>query len=230
MQNTEEWYRHRMGKPTASKFDKIITTAGRRAGAPRYEYMYQLVYERIYKRRISTMPGNYWTERGKLLEPHAARKFTEMTGLELMLVGFLTTDNGKIGASPDRIVNWKHAVQIKCPTPWNHIRYSVMGPEKDYKAQLQGEMYVGEFDRLDFFSYAPCMPCVIHTVYRDDEYLKAMHVILQEFADELDEAEKKARALGTYLELEVLEEHNGKSEWPIQTDHSMDEGAGTADL
>jgi hypothetical protein len=202
-QNSEEWYRERLGKPTASKFDKIITPAGGKTREPWYDYMYQLVYERIVRKPMNIVPATYWTERGRLLEPAAAKEYVRITGHDVSLGGFILTDDRKVGCSPDRIVNEKHGVEIKCPAPWQHIQYICRGPEKDYKAQIQGQMYVAEFDRVDFFSYNPGMPCVVCTIYRDDEYIKIMSELLNQFTDELDKAEAKARSLGNYFKAEM---------------------------
>lgn len=202
-QNSEKWLRARLGMPTASKFDKIITPAGNKTGAPWYDYMYQLVYERIVKKQFNTIPPTYWVQRGKFLEPYAEKTLEYLFKMELRKVGLLTTDDGKIGASPDRIVNSEWAIEIKCPAPWQHIQYSVRGPDKDYKAQIQGQMYVGEFKRVSFFSYNPGMPCFLHHIDRDDEYIEKLGKLLKEFVIELDDAEKKARALGDYYLQEI---------------------------
>lgn len=224
VQNSEDWIRARLGKPTASKFDKIITLAGNKTGAPWYDYMYQLVYERIAQCPPSPISSpSYWMQRGSALEPEARRALEGILGRKLFRVGLVTTDDGKIGASPDCIVNWSWGVEIKCPSPWQHIQYSVRGPEKDYKAQIQGQMYVGEFDRMSFFSYNPGMPCCVHDVKRDEEYIKKMHKLLREFCAELDETEKQARALGDYYPAGVLFDGQTWKE-AFDPDYSMDTG------
>jgi hypothetical protein len=79
--------------------------------------------------------------------------------------------------------------------------YTIEGPLKDYKAQLQGIMLVGEFERIHFFSYHPAMPCVVHTIKRDEPFLLALAKLLMEFVAELDRKEVLVRALGNYGEL-----------------------------
>lgn len=217
VQYTPEWWRERLGKPTASQFHKIITPAGRKTGGPWYDYMFQLVYERIVKRQVNTTPVNYWMQRGRLLEPHAAKTFSKLTGQELFEAGVFFTDDMKIAASPDKLISERHAVELKCPAPWQHIQYTVRGPVDDYKAQMQGQMYVGEFDTVSFLSYNPGMPCIIHTVVRNEEYIKLMATLLREFTDELMEQEAKARVLGDYAAVEI--EINAQT----SSDNSMDD-------
>ena len=110
----------------------------------------------------------------------------------------MTTDDGRLACSPDRIVDWSHAVEIKCPAPWTHIQYSVLGPQTEYYMQIHGLLYVGEFERISFFSFCPGMPCVVHEIKRDKKMLRALGEVLPLFCDELDKHEKAARELGTY--------------------------------
>lgn len=200
-QNSEEWYRARLGKPTASEFNKIIKKdCG--LSAQRFDYMYRLIYERLYKKQSNIIKPTYWMQRGNALESVAAATFEGLMKVKLKRVGFLTTNDGRIGTSPDRIIDWKHAVEIKCPQPWQHIQYSVLGPEKDYLMQIQGHMYVGEFEKVSFFSFCPGMPCVVHTIKRNERIIQEMAKVLPLFADEIDKHEQAARELGNYYDIE----------------------------
>lgn len=198
LQNSEEWFKARLGKPTASSFDKIITAAGN-PSAQWHDYLFRLLFERITKKTFNK-PLGYWPARGRALEPFAAIEYERLTGNETLLGGFILTDDGKIGCSPDRIIMGEldHALEIKVPTPWQHMQYTLLGPGNAYRAQLQGQMYVGEFRKVSFFSYNPGMPCVVHTVRRDGDYIKKMHELLNKFVRQLDKAEKLALKLGPY--------------------------------
>lgn len=161
--------------------------------------MYRLIWERLYLRPSNTIK-TYWMQRGNMLEPIAAEACAKKMGVKLQTVGLLTTDDRRIVCSPDRIVDWKHAVEIKCPQPWKHIEYSVMGPGSDYSQQIHGIMWVGGFERVSFFSFCPGMPNVVHEIKRDEKVMKVMSTILPLFADELDKHYVKALELGTYDE------------------------------
>ena len=205
VQNTEDWYRQRLGKPTASEFHRILKPTGG-FSSQRYEYMYRLIYERIYRKRANVLKPTYWMERGLSLEPLAARACENYLGKPLKRVGLLLTDDGKFACSPDRIVDWNHAVEIKCPQPWLHIQYSVLGPQNDYYLQIHGLMYVGEFKRISFFSFCPGMPSVAHEIKRDETVMKMFAQMLPLFATEVDKHEKAARRLGEYSAHEVVVE------------------------
>jgi hypothetical protein len=205
VQNTEDWFRARLGKPTASEFKKIIRATGG-LSAQRYEYMYQLIFERIYQARSNIIQPTYWMARGKAMEAEAATWCEEYLEVELSTVGLVTTDDGRLACSPDRIVDWTHAVEIKCPKPWNHIRYSVLGPQSDYFMQIHGIMYVGGFEKVSFFSYCPGMPCRVHEINRDDKLIKMLDALLPLYAEEVDTHEKAARALGDYSQYSVAME------------------------
>ena len=113
-QRSEEWIRARLGKPTASEFNKILKPSDLGLSSQRFEYMYRLIWERIYQKR-SNIIQTYWMQRGIILEDMAARECERIMGIKLTQVGLLTTDDGRIACSPDRIVDWEHAMEIKCP-------------------------------------------------------------------------------------------------------------------
>jgi hypothetical protein len=202
-QNTPEWKAARLGIPTASSFDKIITAGGKMSSS-RHDYMCKLIYERIFQRPCGDFQGTEWTERGHRLEPDAANMYRALADAEPFPIGFITTDNGRIGCSPDRVIwdnqrlNILRGVEIKCPMPWRHLQYTVLGLPREYFVQIQGQMLVAELDAVDFFSFCPGMPCLVHRVDRSASFIKEMSNLLDRFCDELDETEAEARSLGEY--------------------------------
>lgn len=202
VQNSEKWYQERLGKPTSSEFDRILTRSGT-LSSQRFDYMYQLIYERIFEKRAETIKPTYWMARGAFLEETAALACENYLNQKLHKVGILTTDDGRIRSSPDRIVDWKHAVEIKCPKPWKHMEYSVLGPQNDYYMQLYGIMWVGGFERVSFFSYCPGMPCRPLVIHRNQKIMNLLDKIMPLFADELDKHEKAVRDMGEYYDIPV---------------------------
>jgi hypothetical protein len=201
-QNTADWYRARLGIPTASAFKRIVKANGR-PSTQRSDYMYRLIWERIYQRVINEdVSKNFWVARGKQLEAEAAQYYQEITKENIEEVGLLLSDDGTYGCSPDRVL-WDndevaHCVEIKVPTPWKHIKYSCMGPGDDYKQQMQGQMLITGCGMVRFFSYNPGMPCAIYNVMRDDDYIEQLKFSLDEFVEDMQFMEKDARALGMY--------------------------------
>jgi len=200
-QGSWEWFKERRGRPTASEFDKIIT-AGGKISQQRWEYMGRLIAEKIFERQVKEDASTFWTERGKSFEQEAADTYEKMTGFTLEKVGFITTDDGLVGCSPDRLVtcnDGKHrALEIKVPTPWKHMVYTLFGPGTDYFVQMQGQMYVAELDEVDFFSYNPGMPSSVYTMKRNDRFIRELRNALKIFVEELKKYEVEARSMGNY--------------------------------
>jgi hypothetical protein len=204
---TKEWWEARLGIPTASQFHRIITPGGKPSGQAR-EYLYTLVAERLmFETSQHRSVNTSWVERGNVLEPHALKKFEQVLynqkpprQFTLQKIGFITTDDGRMGCSPDALITGSvEAVEVKCPASHTHIGYLLDGPGTDYKPQVQGQLLIGEFDKIHFFSYHPCAPYYWAETGRDDKYIGTMDAILDEFCHELDRETERARRMGNYL-------------------------------
>lgn len=199
-QGTAQWYACRMGKPTASQFHRIMTPVTMKASSQAPAYMYRLIAERLLLESMDEQLRVEWVERGKELEPHAVTHFEFTNEIELEPVGFVTTDDDKLGCSPDRLVkNKAEAVEIKCPAPWVQIGYLLDGPGTDYAPQVQGQLLVGEFERVHFYAYHDRMPAMHLVTYPDPVYQKALRRHLSDFLEQMDEALARAKALGAYV-------------------------------
>jgi hypothetical protein len=200
-QGSVEWYRARLGKPTASMFDKIITPEGKVSGQAQ-TYAYRLVAERLLNDSMdSQLDRVEWTEHGKIAEPMAVQQFEFGNDVELERVGFITTDDGRIGCSPDRLIKGDHGqmVEIKSPSPWVHLGYLLDGPGKKYKPQIQGQILVGDFDKHWFYSWQARMPPAQWLSARDDKYIAALATLLDLFCDDVQRKYERALTLGAYV-------------------------------
>lgn len=190
-QRSPEWFLARIGIPTASNFSKIITASG----APSEQaqgYLCRLLAERIFGRSLEERVVTKWMAHGIAYEDDAAAEFERVTNEKLERVGFVTTDDGRWGCSPDRLVMGKNAaVEIKCPAPWTHVEYLLYGPGKNYKQQVQGQMLVGGYGMVYFFSYFPGMPPAMVETVRDDSFILKLEVALDVFSKNLDGKEKE---------------------------------------
>jgi hypothetical protein len=187
-----------MGIPTASMFHKIVTPGGK-LSEQRTKYMYRLVAERLLNESMEEQINVEWVERGKEMEPHAAAQFQFLENCELQPVGFVTDDDGLLGCSPDRLLKDKpEAVEIKCPTPWVQIGRLLDGLDNDYKPQVQGQLLVGQFERVHFYSFNDRMPAFHVITLPDKAFQKIMRQHLSDFVEELDRATDRARSLGVY--------------------------------
>ena len=201
-QNTPEWYALRLGIPTASSFDKIITPKTGNLSAQAEEYADRLIAERIMGEVLEVFKPSYWMERGHILEAQARALYEFETGYETKHGGFLTNDSATIGASPDVLVLNSSKViggaEIKCPAPWTHVSNLLRGNQIDpaYIPQTQGQILVGGFEFVDWFSYHPSMPPALVRVLRDNAYSEKMAVALDGFVNMLAAKIERLKALG----------------------------------
>lgn len=203
-QGGDDWLRARRGIPTASEFDKIVTPAKGEYSKSAKPYMLQLLVERLTGETPESIDGLPAIERGKILEPSAVSAYEMETGAKTRQVGFCLTDDGRFGASPDRlIVEAKAGIEIKCPTSPKHLGYWAHGFGDDYKCQRMGQMWVCELDYVDMISYHPRLPSAIVRYRRDEAFIKLMADALNRFYDEMMALETRLRATGFF---EILEE------------------------
>ena len=227
-QGSAEWLALRIGIPTASEFKKIITPAKAELSKQARGYAFKLVAEICLNRSLDSLEGLEWIERGKLLEPDAVRMYEFAEGVKTRAIGFITTDDGRIGASPDRLVIGRPiGIELKCPAPQTHIEYMIDGFGADYRAQVQGQMWVGELGCVHRYSFHPEMPPVLDVVPRDEEYIKKLAAALSEFCDMKDAMLEKARASGFFVEREAVtgpidEAYDGSlHDWTITGDGEL---------
>ena len=203
-QGSGEWQRLRLGIPTASMFHKIVTPTGKLSKQSR-GYAFHLVAEKLLNRSLDSLDHLEWVARGKELEPQAVRMYEFQTDVETAPVGFVTTDDGRLGCTPDRlIVGRAAALELKCPAPHTHIEYMLDGFGNDYVPQAQGQLLIGEFEFVDRYSYHPEMPPAPCRTYRDEAYIRTLRAALDEFCDTLAGMIERARSMGMFAEREKL--------------------------
>ncbi len=194
VQGSPEWEALRLGIPTGSQFDRIVTPGGKASGAKTQEkYMFELLAE-----RMMGMPANdfqsKWMERGQTMEKEAVEFYELQRDMDSKPVGFMTNDAGTIGASPDRLVADEGQMEIKCPSPGVHVSYLLGSgsPYEEYRVQVQGQLWISGRQWCDVVSYNPLMPMALVRIPRDEEFIKIMSPLIEAFSDKL---ESKAREL-----------------------------------
>ena len=195
-QGSDEWHKIRIGLATSSCFGEICTPSEGKPSASMDAYSNQLIGELITGRNSENFTS-YWMERGASMEADAAASYEIITGYTLDRGGFITDDDMTIGASPDRRVldrngNVIGGVEIKCPSEAIHVgniirmlKFGKIDPK--YKPQVQGQILIGGFDFVDWFSYHPEMIPAKVTTERDDEYCEKLEVCLDKFRIMLNE-------------------------------------------
>ena len=197
-QGSPEWFKLRTGIPTASEFHKIVTPKQGKLSASSLGYAYELAAERLLHRPSETVEGQMWMDRGKELEPQAVAQYEFVNEIKTARVGFVTTDDGLIGASPDRFAGPNTLLEVKCPSPAVQLRYLLEGHDDKYRPQVQGQLLVTEYDWAHFYAFHPRMPaCTIRTA-RDEAYIALLAIALDQFNDLLVGVVERAAGLGVF--------------------------------
>jgi predicted phage-related endonuclease len=182
-QGTDVWKAVRCGIPTASNFDRIVTTKGE-PSKQRQKYLYQLVGERITGIPEETYQ-NGAMQRGIQMEEEARKLYQFLSGEIVTQVGFCM-ENG-YGASPDGVVSEDGLLEVKCPMLANHVGYLIENClPSEYFQQTQGQLLVTGRKWLDFMSYYPGIKPLIIRVERDEKFLLELEKQLRIFCTELD--------------------------------------------
>ena len=194
-QGSPEWFAARAGIPTASNFDKIVTSKGERS-AQAQKYLYQLAGERLAGEPSETYQNGAML-RGKELEPIARSAYSFITDNVVEEVGFCLEEGERYGCSPDGLIGdyeRNGLIEIKCPTLPVAVEYLDKGGlPTTYFQQVQGQLLVTGCEWCDFFSYYPGLPPLLVRVGRDEKFLKALQTELAAFCDELDALTERLR-------------------------------------
>lgn len=190
-QRTPEWYAARKGVPTASDFDKIITSTGIQS-KQRQKYLYQLAGERLGG-IVDESYQSFAMLQGVEKEAEA-RALYELLHEPVKEVGFCISDCGRFGCSPDGIVGEDGLVEIKCPIISTHVEYLLKCKDEcpsDYFQQTQGQLLVTGRKWVDFVSYFPGLPPLIIREEPNEVFQRLLKKELELFCAELNELVEK---------------------------------------
>lgn len=209
-QGSAAWYKARSGIPTASEFHNIMTPKTRKPAEARKKYAVRLILERIMNWQADSLNKIQHIADGRANEPLAVAKMELIFNVETRPVGFVKTDDGRFGASPDRAsgisadkLHVGKVIEVKCPTPQVHMERFLF-ENTDYIVQRQGQLLVAEADKAIFFSFNPRMPDYMIEDGRDEGFIRDLSDNLNRFSDELEEWTARARAWGPYQVFEEI--------------------------
>lgn len=189
-QGSEEWKAARLGIPTASNFDKIITNKTAKLSDSSSKYAYALVAEALLGVEADGASGGFLA-RGKDVE-REARLFYEMAkNVDVKEIGFVLRDDRRVGCSPDGFVGDDGIIEIKCPSAAVHIGYLVGDAGIGYQAQVQGQLWLTGRKWVDTISYHGLMPSTILRVARDEEYIEKLASAVNEFLLFVDKTKRQ---------------------------------------
>lgn len=188
-QGSDEWFQARLGIPTASCFDQIVTTQGK-ASASSKTYMHKLLAEWMIG-KPNEGHSSEWMERGQELEAEARSLFEFERDVDVEQVGIIYKDNDRLcGCSPDGLIMAnefpQYGIEIKCPAPHTHVGYLLDNklPTK-YIMQVQGSMWVSDLPGWVFMSYHPDLTPLIINVDRDEKVMAFLDEYIPAFIEKL---------------------------------------------
>lgn len=187
-QRSAEWLAARRGIPTCSRFDQILTAVTGEPSKSQSKLIDELLAESICP--VEEKLPEYVTpemEYGMKLEAEArcAWEFEFAKGQPVQEVGFILSDCGKFGGSPDALVGGDGGLELKIPSPVTHIGYLRNGKlPNDYKVSVHGYMVVTRRKWWSFMSYARHLPRFHLRVERDDfttKLEKELHAFCEKY-------------------------------------------------
>ncbi len=147
-QGTLEWTRLHFGIPTASGLDNLLTPEFElRKGELPKTYVYKKVAEKLQGRPLIDLgASSFMLEQGMIIEEEARPWYALEYDKHVHQVGFITTDDGRFGCSPDGLIlqtgldgDIRHlfktfspsdecvGLEIKSPAAHTHVKYLVNG-------------------------------------------------------------------------------------------------------
>lgn len=224
VQGSEEWIRLRLGRPSASEFDRIITAVKWEPtkGETRRKYAVKLLTELILDGPLDgvTTPSML---HGKDWEPKARRAYEMLEGVDVEDCGFCSDDAQTYGASPDAFVGEDGSLEIKSPErPEIHVGY-LINPDSlkdEYWVQVQGQLYVTGRKWTDLISYFMGIPMARVRITPHPEFQAKLDVALRSFLCELSDLVEIATTRGV-----AFPKDRPAQPWfaPSVADHSGDE-------
>jgi hypothetical protein len=180
----------RLGIPTASNFDRIMTPKTRKASSQMVGYAHELLAERLLGRPLEESAGGVITplmQRGNLLELEAVKAYEFERDVDTVPGGFMLSDDGRYGASPDRLVGEVGLLEVKCVSAKNHVAAMLGCNDEDHVSQCMGQMLVDPNRQwVDNLFYNPLLPSHIVRITRDEGYIGQLHMHLDAFCANLE--------------------------------------------
>ena len=186
-QGKPSWYAARMGIVTASEVDALVTPKwALRKGDGVDTYLYKKLAEKMLNWSPEMLAG-FAVDQGKILETIAIPWFEFTQSKKVRRVGFVTTDDGRAGCSPDGLLDDGTGVEIKSPQAPNQIRYLLEGkvPE-DYLPQVHFSMLVTGAPAWTFVAYSNQLPALVLRVERDEAIQAKLQEALAAFNARFD--------------------------------------------
>lgn len=202
IQGSPEWQALHIGRPTASEFHVLMTKGAIKGEVTRgvKTYLNKKLAEWLIGRPVDEYTSGFMA-RGKEMEPRARAWFDcfgTTEAVETELVGFVTTDDGRAGCSPDFwIPKMKRGGEIKTLGIVHHVG-AYFAEADDFAPQVQGTLWIAEAElwyRV-YFNPHPSLVPLCEPVPRDDEYIAVLSRQVDWCVELLNERKEKLLARG----------------------------------
>jgi len=197
-QGSPEWLSLRLGKVTASRIKEVLANGRGNAPSKMAEsYMIELVAE-ILTGESKPFFENDAMRWGTETEDEARAVYSiKNSRFDVEEVAFIEHSEF-IGMSPDGLVGDDGLLEIKCPNTTTQLKRALSDDySKDYKAQIQMQLWVSGRDWCDFVSFDPRLDCAAgyleQRVYRDNSYISDMQDKTFEFVGKIKELINKLK-------------------------------------
>ncbi len=169
-QGSEAWAQLRAGIPTASEFSRIVTNTIKdgeyKLSTSLPGYAAELAAEVFAGKPLTSFDGNFWMDRGREKEAEALDLYAFTQDAVITRVGFVTTDDGLCGCSPDALIADDGGLEVKMPKAENMVE--IIGyfqkhghaPAK-YTQQVQACLWITGRPWWDQLYYHPDLPPLV---------------------------------------------------------------------
>ena len=191
-QRTDEWFKARLGKVTASRVSDVLAKIKSGEAAVRKNYKMQLATERLTNQKTDTYI-NQAMQDGIDREDTARQIYEIVRDIKVEQVAFIDHPTIKMaGASPDGLLPDNGVLEIKCPVETTHTTNLLERklPSR-YVSQVQWQIACTGADYANFVSYNPNFEPKLQLMYveveRDNEYIEMLEEEVSIFLLEVDE-------------------------------------------
>lgn len=190
-QRSVEWMQARAGIPTASEFDQILTPKLKpREGKTIETYLAKKLAEWWLGGPLADF-NTFDMDQGNILESEAIPWYNLEYSAQIQRIGFITTDDGVAGCSPDGLLE-DGGIEIKCPRIHTHFGYVLAGqlPE-EYAAQVYGSLWVTGLPQWTFVSYHRKCPNLVIPIESDAGKMGLLQDAMDNFITKFEQAKAK---------------------------------------
>lgn len=163
------------------------------------DYAFRLAVERISGTPLDEGFETWAMKRGHELEPKAREEHEIAIGVIVEPAGFVTTDDGKFGASADGFIGQDGGAEYKCLVSPERLRNVILsGDLSEFTDQMQGGMWITGRKWWDFGLYCPALEPIgrqftHYRIERDDNYIEQLEADLIAFERLVTENEQALR-------------------------------------